>query len=207
MRCESVFLSHGSLYILMSVKITFCTGNPHKVAEVQAAFSQVLPEVKIVQKKLPMEELQADSLEEVAQFKINSIRKMISPPFFIEDAGFFVDDELKGFPGVYSHYVMDTLGCQGILKLMEGKSLRRAHFEAVIAFLDEEENIHLFKGENLGTVAFEARGTSGFGFDPIFISEDSPTKTFAEIGMEEKNKISHRKRALDKLVAFLQKKN
>ncbi|TFH26418.1 MAG: RdgB/HAM1 family non-canonical purine NTP pyrophosphatase [Promethearchaeota archaeon] len=185
------------------VKISFCTGNPHKVAEMQAAFAQKLPGYVIEKQAIPLQELQAESLEEVAIFKLQSISQHLKPPFFIEDAGFFVDDILQGFPGVYSHYVMDTLGCQGILKLLGDSANRNAHFEAIIALRDNSNTIRTFKGINPGTVALEARGTSGFGFDPIFISADTPGKTFAEIGMEAKNRISHRSRALDKLIEFL----
>ncbi|MHA1796133.1 MAG: XTP/dITP diphosphatase [Promethearchaeota archaeon] len=183
--------------------LNFCTGNLNKVKEVQSVFASALPEIKIAQNPIKLTEIQAETLEEVALFKSQSIQDKIKPPFFIEDAGFFVDDHLHGFPGVYSHYVMETIGCQGILALMDGKSDRRAHFEAVIAYMDEGKNIYLFKGENKGSVALEQRGTSGFGFDPIFISSDTPRKTFAEIGLEEKNKISHRRRALEKFIEFL----
>ncbi len=185
-----------------TIKLSFCTGNPHKVAEVQAAFAQKLPGYVIEQQKIPLQELQADTLEEIAIFKLQSISQHLRPPFFIEDAGFFVDDVLRGFPGVYSHYVMDTLGCEGILKLLGDSSNRKAHFEAVIALMDNDNIIHTFKGVNQGTVSLEARGTSGFGFDPVFISDDTPGKTFAEIGMDAKNRISHRSRALEKLIEF-----
>lgn len=187
--------------------LTFCTGNINKVKEVQAVFRKNLPNITILQNSVPLTEIQAQTLEEVALFKVQSIQDKILAPFFIEDAGFFVDDVLQGFPGVYSHYVMDTLGCQGILTLMEGKRERRAHFEAVIAYMDKGRNIYHFKGENKGTVALQQRGNSGFGFDPIFISDDTPGKTFAEIGLEEKNKISHRRRALEKFIDFLKNHN
>ncbi|WP_457559184.1 XTP/dITP diphosphatase [Candidatus Harpocratesius sp.] len=182
--------------------IKFCTGNPNKVKEVQSMFTNSLPEISIIQYKLPLVEIQAETLEQVALFKLQSIQNKITPPFFIEDAGFFVDDHLHGFPGVYSHYVMDTIGCEGILTLLQDKIERRAHFEAVIAYMDVNNNIFLFKGENVGQVSLQKRGTSGFGFDPIFISNDSPGKTFAEIGLEEKNKISHRRRALEKFIDY-----
>jgi len=175
------------------------------MAEVQAAFAKRLPDYVIEQQAIPLQELQAERLEEIAIFKLKSISQHLKPPFFIEDAGFFVDDVLRGFPGVYSHYVMDTLGCQGILKLLGDGTSRKAHFEAVIALMDTDNTIRTFKGINLGTVALEERGSSGFGFDPIFISDDTPGKTFAEIGMEAKNGISHRSRALDKLIEYLGK--
>jgi XTP/dITP diphosphohydrolase len=187
-------------------KITFVTGNNHKFSEVAAVFSEKFPEIEVLQSTVEPTEIQADTLEEIAKIKATSIQQSVEPPYFIEDAGFFVDDEYHGFPGPYSHYVMDTIGCTGILKLLGDTTYRKAHFESVIAFIDSAGDLHVFKGINTGHVAHEARGTSGFGFDPIFISDDTPSRTFAEIEFEEKNAISHRRRALELLVKFLQKK-
>ncbi|MHA1746549.1 MAG: XTP/dITP diphosphatase [Promethearchaeota archaeon] len=188
----------------MLEKITFVTGNKHKFSEVAAVFSEKFPEIEVLQSTVEPIEIQADTLEEVAKTKATSIQQSVKPPYFIEDAGFFVDDEYHGFPGPYSHYVMDTLGCAGILKLLGDATHRKAHFESVIAFVDSQGHLHNFKGINAGHVAYEARGTSGFGFDPIFISDDTPDRTFAEIGFEEKNAISHRRRALELLIKYLQ---
>ena len=185
--------------------ITFVTGNQHKFAEVAAVINEKFPEIKVFQSKVEPTEIQADTLEDVAKVKALSIQQSVKPPFFIEDAGFFVDDQCNGFPGPYSHYVMDTIGCQGILKLLGNSKARKAHFESVIAFIDKSGQLHMFKGINSGQVADEARGTSGFGFDPIFISDETPERTFAEIGFDEKNAISHRRRALELLVKFLQR--
>lgn len=187
--------------------IRFVTGNKHKVEEVQDIFKRKFPEFEIIQEDAPLLEIQASRLEEVAEFKIKSIITKVSPPYFIEDAGFFVDDVCQGFPGVYSSYVMKTIGYNGILKIMEGKSERKAHFESVIAYIDENENIMYFKGINEGKVSQEARGNSGFGFDPIFISDETPHKTFAELGLQEKNTISHRRRSVEKFIDFLRKIN
>ena len=185
-------------------KITFVTGNNHKFSEVAAVFSEKFPEIEVLQSTIEPTEIQADTLEEIAKIKATSIQQSVELPYFIEDAGFFVDDGCHGFPGPYSHYVMDTIGCQGILKLLGPSKARRAHFESVIAFIDKSGQLRTFKGINSGHVAYEARGTSGFGFDPIFISDETPERTFAEIGFDEKNAISHRRRALELLVKFLQ---
>jgi XTP/dITP diphosphohydrolase len=187
-------------------RITFCTGNAHKFAEVQHLISSEIPDLELIQSKAPLIEIQADCLEDVAKFKVNSVINLLNPPYFVEDAGFFVDDTLRGFPGVYSSYVMKSIGYAGILKILGNIDPRKAHFEAVIAYCDENKEIHLFKGENHGTVAYDAKGNSGFGFDPIFISSETPGKTFAELTMEEKNKISHRRRAFIKLIDYLKTK-
>ena len=187
----------------MTTTITFVTGNKHKFEEVSKLVSSEVPGYDVIQSTMELSELQANTLEEVANFKVNSVKKWIKPPYFIEDAGFFVDDVCKGFPGVYSSYVMKTIGYDGILKILGNSKDRNAHFESVIAYIDEFYQVRLFKGTNEGRVASEARGNSGFGFDPIFISTDTPGRTFAELSMEEKNEISHRRRALLKLIEFL----
>ena len=187
-------------------ELRFVTGNAHKFSEIIKIFESELPDITLVQSKEPLEELQADTLEKVAEFKVKSILDRVPLPYFIEDAGFFVDDICKGFPGVYSSYVMKTIGNSAILKIMGESGKRKAHFESVIAYIDEKHKINFFKGINLGQVALEARGTSGFGFDPIFISDDTPEKTFAELTTGEKNKISHRSRAIAKLLHFLKQK-
>ncbi|UYP43842.1 dITP/XTP pyrophosphatase [Candidatus Lokiarchaeum ossiferum] len=190
----------------MGTKITFVTGNKHKFEEVSKLLETSVEGYEVIQSTKELSELQADSLEEVAKFKVNSVKTVIKPPYFIEDAGFFVDDVCKGFPGVYSSYVMKTIGYEGILKILGSTDQRKAHFESVIAYIDEYYQIRFFKGINEGAVELEARGKSGFGFDPIFISKDTPDRTFAELTMEEKNAISHRRRAMMKLIEFLNSK-
>ncbi|MHA1766378.1 MAG: XTP/dITP diphosphatase [Promethearchaeota archaeon] len=193
--------------INMNKTLRFVTGNPNKFKEVKAVIQSNFPTFEVIQSDAELFELQADSLEEVAIFKVKSVKNIVKAPYFIEDAGFFVDDVCNGFPGVYSSYVMKTIGYDGILKILGGSSNRKAHFKSVIAYINEEGKIFTFKGVNRGSVSIEARGKSGFGFDPIFISDETPEKTFAELTMDEKNRISHRRRALNKLVEFLKKES
>lgn len=184
-------------------KITFVTGNINKLNEIRKLLAENQVDIEILSSSVELKELQADNLEEVAEFKLLSVKGKIEPPYIIEDAGFFVDDVCNGFPGVYSSYVMKTIGYDGILKILGDKDTRKAHFESVIGYMDEKLDLHFFKGINEGKVAIKAKGSSGFGFDPIFISKDSPEKTFAELSMQEKNKISHRRRAMMKFITFL----
>ena len=107
---------------------------------------------------------------------------------------------MNGFPGPYSSYVFKTLGNKGIIKLMEGVENRKAYFMAVIAFFDGEK-VWTFKGRVDGEIADEIRGDKGFGYDPIFLYGD---KTFAEMG-DEKNEVSHRRRALENFFSWLGK--
>jgi XTP/dITP diphosphohydrolase len=190
----------------MKKKIFFVSGNKHKFTEIKNLTENSLTEFEVIQSNEPLLEIQADSLEEVAEFKVKSVINKIFGEYFIEDAGFFVDDHLHGFPGVYSSYVMKTIGYDGVLQILGKKTPRNAHFESIIAFCDIDRKIHLFKGENRGSVSLQAQGTSGFGFDPIFLSCDYPDRTYAELTLDEKNKVSHRSRSMQKFIEFLKKR-
>jgi XTP/dITP diphosphohydrolase len=183
------------------MKIYFITGNRGKFLEVQEKLKNI--NIEIIQKSIKYPEVQTDTLEDVARFGAKFIRERFPYPFIIEDAGLFID-ALKGFPGVYSKYVFFTIGCEGILKLMEDKTNRRAVFKSIYAFsIPQEEETRLFSGESVGVIAREERGEGGFGYDPIFIPNGTK-ETFAEMGVEKKNRYSHRGRALDKFIHFLE---
>ena len=185
-------------------KIFFCTGNKNKYKEVLNNFQLENLPYKLEQLDLEPIEIQAETIKDVAMYKLESIKEEVNHSFFIEDAGFFVDKPLNGFPGVYSSYVFKTIGNDGIIKLINDFGHTVAHFEAVIAlYFKPQDKIITFEGIIKGKVSKQIRGEEGFGFDPIFIPDNIPNKTFAELSMEEKNKISHRGQALRKLVLFL----
>ena len=186
-------------------KIYFITGNAHKFSEISDLFQRHLPEYDLLQLKEDLLEIQAGSLEEVAEFKLKNVRAKPDHPYFIEDAGFFVDS-LKGFPGVYSAYVFKAIGFDGILKIMSDRvsaKERRSHFKSVIAFMDPTKGLKLFVGKVEGMVSESAKGTNGFGFDPIFVPDEIPEKTFAELSRKEKNQISHRSRSFQQFIEYL----
>lgn len=184
--------------------IYFVTGNNYKFIEVSDLFEKESVNYILMQKDLNPIEIQADSIKDVATYKLNSIKSEIKSSFFIEDAGFFVDNPLKGFPGVYSSYVLNTIGNEGILKLIDDFNLSKAQFIAVIAlYFKPLDKIIYFNGIVKGKVSNRIRGKGGFGFDPIFIPDLIPNKTFAELSTIEKNEISHRGQALKKLIKFL----
>lgn len=186
--------------------IFFVTKNDHKFLEVQELFQKEILKYTIKQVNMEILEIQASNIKEVALFKLNNVKEKISGSFFVEDAGFFVDHPLKGFPGVYSSYVFRTIGNEGILKLIDDFKISRAHFGAVIAlYFKPLDKIIFFNGEIKGKISNTMRGKQGFGFDPIFISNEIKDKTFAELSTEEKNEISHRGRALEQLIKFLKK--
>ena len=111
-------------------------------------------------------------------------------------------DNFDGFPGVYTRYVYDTIGLAGVLRQMEGVDNRACTFRCVLGLLTESGEKQKFVGECSGTLINEMRGDEGFGYDPIFIPEGFD-KTFAELASEEKNSISHRGKAMGKLIDFL----
>jgi len=183
----------------------FITGNFNKFNEVSKIFQDANLDVTLEQLDLNPVEIQADSIKEVALFKLNNIKNKVEGSFFVEDAGFFVNKPLNGFPGVYSSYVYKTIGNEAILKSIESFDNTEAHFAAAIAlYFKPLDKTIVFEGIVKGKVSSEMKGSHGFGFDPIFIPEEIPDKTFAELTMQEKNEISHRGRALKKLITFLQ---
>lgn len=160
---------------------------------------------QVEQLNIPYPEIQGPTLEEVASFGIKWILRNhdIVGALMIEDAGLFVH-RLSNFPGVYSKFVFTTIGCEGVLKLLEGEEDRSAHFESCIAYCTPDSTPQISKGRVDGEIANEPKGEHGFGYDPIFIPR-SGSRTFAEMEIEEKNQHSHRARALEKLTYFLKK--
>ncbi|RUM47939.1 MAG: non-canonical purine NTP pyrophosphatase, RdgB/HAM1 family [Hyperthermus sp.] len=178
--------------------VLLATGNRHKVAEIGLVLGDCGYRVETVE--APKIELQSNSLETIASTAAALAYHATGKPVAVEDAGLFIK-ALNGFPGPYSSYVYKTIGLKGILKLMASEDNREALFRSVIAYAGPW-GIVVFEGEVRGIIAMEARGSQGFGFDPIFIPEGS-TRTFAEMKIEEKNKYSHRAKAARKLCEWL----
>ena len=172
------------------MKLMVITSNPGKVAEFQRMFGDLGIEMEHV--KVPYDEVQTAELEEVVLKGMEALRATGLKNFIIDDSGMFVD-ALKGFPGVYSAYVQKTVGNDGVLTLMEGVENRDAVFKCCIGCDIDGETI-IVTGECPGKILHEARGTEGFGYDPIF-SPDGKL-SFAEIPLDEKNEISHRGNAV-----------
>jgi XTP/dITP diphosphohydrolase len=178
--------------------ITFVTTNEGKFREV---FDRCLERgIRIERADRSYPEIQADSLEKIVRFGATVLDDQVSGDYVIDDSGLSVD-ALDGFPGPYSSYAYKRLGCAGILKLLAGARTRGAAFETVLLLRRKGEH-HTFRGECRGTIAESERGKSGFGFDPIFIPEGE-ARTFAEMDVKEKNRFSHRARAVDALLEFL----
>jgi XTP/dITP diphosphohydrolase len=192
----------------MTMMLHFATSNAHKFEEAKAYLEGNVSGLTLKQLKVDLPELQADSLAEVAKFKVEGAVRICKGNVFVEDAGLFVP-ALNGFPGVFSAEVKKMLDCKGILKLVDdykSPEKRAAYFEVCTClFLKKSGEIKAFMGRIDGTLSFEERGKQGFGFDPIFISSEPAgnVKTFAEMDLAEKNKVSHRSKSLKKLKDFL----
>ncbi|MEM3663057.1 MAG: XTP/dITP diphosphatase [Candidatus Jordarchaeales archaeon] len=181
--------------------VLFATSNRHKLQEAEIVFLEY--GLSVEQWDVKRLEVQSESLEEIARISLAWLMREANPrcPFFVEDAGLFIE-ALNGFPGPYSSYVFSKIGNEGVLKLMDGVDNRRAVFVSVVAFTDGKEML-VFKGQASGFISHAVKGERGFGFDPIFIPEEGDGRSFAELDVREKNKLSHRARALRKLAEWL----
>lgn len=183
------------------MRLTFVTGNPGKVEEAEAHLEPL--DVTLTQDDRGYPEVQARDLESVARVGADYLQGKVEAPYVLEDAGLFVK-ALAGFPGVYSSYAYETLGLDGLLRLLEDERDRSARFESVLALVDGEGDLHLFEGRCRGRIAEEVlEGPHGFGFDPVFVPEgrDEP---FSRLPPEEKDALGHRGAALRALADHLE---
>lgn len=146
------------------------------------------------------------TFEENAILKAEAIYKISNMPVIAEDSGLEIDS-LNGEPGVYTgRYAGPNATSQDkiekVLKLMKDveENKRTARFKCVICYIDKKGEKHIFEGSCEGKITYEPCGTAGFDYDPIFLYD---TRTFAQMSCEEKNKISHRGQAVNKLVEYL----
>lgn len=192
------------------MKLVFATNNLHKLEEISRLLEgkhEIIPLAAIgCQDDIPEDH---DTLEGNALQKARYIKDHFGYDCFADDTGLEIE-ALDNRPGVYSaRYAgpaKDALeNMKKVLAEMNGKENRKACFRTVIALiLDGEE--HLFEGRVDGEILTEQHGEAGFGYDPIF-RPDGFQQSFAEMPMDEKNKISHRARATQKLCVFLKTKN
>lgn len=190
------------------MKLVFATHNDHKLKEVQ----QLLPEnIQL----LSLKDIQCfdeipetgDTLEENAKIKADYVTQTYGLDCFSDDTGLLVD-ALDGAPGVYSaRYAGQQKSAQDnmvkLLTELKGADNRSAHFKTVV-HLNLKGESYNFEGVVEGEITINAHGDGGFGYDPIF-KPGGYDKTFGELPSETKNAISHRARAIQKLVEFLKK--
>jgi len=188
-----------------TIKLFFATRNGHKRQEVQDILGD---QFKVVGPEdlgftVDVEET-GQTLEENAVLKAMAYAHL-GIPVLADDSGLEIE-ALNGAPGVYSaRFAGEGAGSaenmQKVLSLMKGKTNRAAQFKTVLAYFDGTQ-VHTFKGTVSGFLLEQARGTGGFGYDPLFV-EEGEVRTFAELTAEEKNSRSHRMRALEAWLGFL----
>ncbi|WP_313260898.1 non-canonical purine NTP diphosphatase [Sphingobacterium sp.] len=190
------------------MELVFATNNAHKLEEVQQMVGG-----RFVLKSLADIGCDDDipetgvTFQENAQQKTDYLFQKYQVNCFGDDSGLEID-ALNGEPGVYSACYSGSRDMEKnidlVLEKLQDQENRRARFKTVISlFLNGEQ--HFFEGTVEGRIIASRTGTEGFGYDPIFIPEGYD-QTFAEMSLEEKNKISHRSQAVAKLVGFLNSK-
>ncbi|MDD2446668.1 MAG: RdgB/HAM1 family non-canonical purine NTP pyrophosphatase [Tissierellia bacterium] len=190
-------------------KLVVSTGNKHKILEIREILEGLNIEV-LSKNDIGFEGF--DIVEDGETLEDNSIKKakaLSDKTDYIviaDDTGLFVN-ALNGEPGVYSSRYAgqegnDKKNCEKLINNLEGIEDRSAYFKTVIALITEDKKILKAEGICKGMIIEEARGDKGFGYDPIFVPEGFD-KTFAELGHDVKNKISHRALALIELKNIL----
>ena len=192
----------------MKKKLVVATNNAHKLEEIAAILGDEMELLSLKDIKCFADIPEtADTLEGNARQKAMYIYENYGMDCFAYDTGLEVD-ALNGAPGVYSaRYAGDghdsEANMQKLLHELEGKKNRKAQFRTAICLIQEGKE-YLFEGIVKGEIIQEKRGGAGFGYDPIFVPEGYE-QTFAELGNDVKNTISHRARAVEKLCLFLKK--
>jgi XTP/dITP diphosphohydrolase len=189
------------------MKLIFATNNQHKVEEIRSVIRlSFLQIITLRESGIDIDIPEPyDSLEENASNKSKTIYTLTGTNCFSEDTGLEVN-ALNGEPGVKSARYAGKeksfeKNIQKLLHKLEGVSDRKANFRTVISLIiDGKEK--LFEGTCEGKIIHSKKGEGGFGYDPVFVP-DGAVHTFAEMNIEEKNKFSHRKKATDKLVQYL----
>jgi non-canonical purine NTP pyrophosphatase (RdgB/HAM1 family) len=174
----------------------FITGNKNKFEEVQA----IIPEVEMLDIDLP--EIQSLDAREIIKAKLEAAIAHHEGELIVEDNSLYLEG-LNGLPGPLIKWFLKTVGNEGLVKMAEAFANVNAQAKVMIGYTGPDKNIEFFEGTIDGTIV-EPRGT-GFGWDPIF-SPKGYDKTFGEMSAEEKNKISMRAIAANKLKEYLAEK-
>jgi len=192
------------------MQLVFATNNDHKLKEIRDILGDSFKLLSLkdlnIEEDIPENE---PSLEGNAMNKARHVYGILNMNVFADDTG-LETDVLNGLPGVHSaRFAGENKNSEDnidkLLGLMGASENRKARFRTIIALiLDGKE--YLFEGISEGTIIFERRGREGFGYDPVFVPAGS-NLTYAEMPLNDKNKISHRARAFSKLKEFLYQYN
>lgn len=175
--------------------LVFATTNKGKVEEAHAILG--VP-VEIAQ--LELDEVQSMDMEYVSKRKTEAAYQILKRPVITDDVGVFIE-AWNGFPGAFAKFLLDSVGNNKILELLKNETNRNVIVKSALGYHDGS-SVHVFIGEVKGVLTTEQRGSMGWGFDPLIIP-DGHTQTYAEMGPEGKNTLSHRKKALDKFREYL----
>ena len=192
----------------MNYEMILATNNKHKLQEVREILSPhkiVVYGLSDLNIKLPEVEENGKTYAENALIKAKAVQAFTTMPIIADDSGLEIT-ALNNEPGLHSARYAASLGghdnaIKEILNRLEDKSDRSARFVCDIVLLNAEKEPRLFEGVAKGTIAKEKMGEGGFGYDPIFISDE--TKECFALMKENKNTVSHRAKALNKLLAYL----
>ena len=181
----------------MFSQIKFVTGNFNKAKETGIILGVPLEQVNVD----GLIEIQTQNIEELVYHKCQQAYDSLKCPVLVEDSGLLFN-AWEGLPGPFIKWFECTVGCEGILKMLQAFEDRSAIAVSCFAIFDGKD-IKIARGEVKGSIATEIRGSNGFGWDVFFIPEGYE-KTYAEMRSEEKNSMSHRKNALEKLKILIQ---
>lgn len=190
----------------MLKKFVMATNNLNKLREVREILAPL--EIEVISQKDAGADVEADengsTFEENAVIKARAVYDIVGLPVIADDSGICVD-ALDGRPGIYSaRYAPKNQECEKLLDEMRNvpEGERTARFICSAVLLDSEGAAAVM-GKCEGTIGYEKRGTEGFGYDPIFMYGD---KSFAELSSDEKNKVSHRAEAFQKLYTLIKER-
>ena len=189
------------------MKVVLASSNKHKVQEINDIVKSIGLEVEFV---LPPEgfdpEENGTTFEENSHIKAYEAWKLTKTWVLADDSGLCID-ALGGKPGIFSARYAETpaLRIERVLKELNGIEERKAHFTCAMTLINPQGEVeYKYQGICEGSIIKEARGTNGFGYDPIFLVKDD-SRTMAELSEDEKNQISHRSVALRHVLEYLQK--
>jgi XTP/dITP diphosphohydrolase len=180
-------------------KLFIATQNKDKLREAEAILKIPIEAVDI-----NIDEPQSLDLEYVVKKKVEEAYRILKKPVIVDDVSFEIE-AWNGFPGPLIKFLLSTVGNKKLLELLKNEKNRNVTALGAVGYHDGKK-AYTFIGEVRGQLAASERGKDGWGFDFFFIPEGE-TKTFAELGFEKKNKLSHRRAGLEKLKEFLDRKS
>lgn len=202
---DCLWRQSGKIFMQMK-RLVFATNNSHKLSEARKILSGKIEILSLsdINCHADIPET-ADTLEGNAFIKARYVKEHFGYDCFADDTGLLVE-ALDGRPGVYSARYAGEQGnaqknMEKLISEMEGKTNRKASFATCVALIADGKE-YLFRGEIKGEIIQSPRGEAGFGYDPVFVP-DGYDKSFAELGDDIKNHISHRAKAMELLAEFI----